>query len=67
MSPMVSKVLRNTIFLIFAILFIAFIKVFFGGDMSLVSWENFGTAMLYIVPSSFLIAVGVAIHEQRKK
>jgi|GEM_PF-4709063 len=67
MNSMVSQILRNTVFLVFAILFIAFIKVFFGGDISLISWENIGTAMLYITPGSFLIAFGIAIHERRKE
>ena len=55
-----------TLFLVVAILFIALIKVLFGGDITLINSRNFGVAMLYIVPSSFIIAVGVVMYENSK-
>jgi ABC-type multidrug transport system permease subunit len=67
MNKFTSQLIRNTLALIFAILFIAFIKVFFGGDISLVNVKTIGVALLYIVPSSFVIALGVGLYESRKQ
>ncbi len=64
MSNFWSKVCKVTLFFIVAILLISLLKVFLGGDVTLISVKNLGVALLIIVPSSFLLSIGVVMYDE---
>lgn len=65
--PFLDKVLRNSAALVFAISFIAVLKVTFGGDWSLVTPKTVLNALLIVVPLSVIVAIAVTAWEWRNK
>ena len=63
--PFLDKLARNSAALLFAICFIAILKVSFGGDWSLVTTGTILKTLLILIPSSIFIAAIVTFWEAK--
>jgi membrane protein YdbS with pleckstrin-like domain len=65
MSNFITKVIKNTVALVFVIVFIALLKVFFGGDPSLITISTVITTLLIVVPLSIVTSIGIVLYERK--
>ena len=65
MKSVGMQVFKTTIFVLFAILLIAGLKVFFGGDPSLITFRTVVTALSIAIPISIVTAIGIVLYERK--
>lgn len=65
MKSTAIRIVKATIFVLFTITLIASLKVIFGGDPSLVTFETVINALLLAVPISIIVGVGIVWYESK--
>ena len=65
MKSVGMQVFKTTIFVLFTMLLIAGLKVFFGGDPSLITFRTVVTALSIAIPISIVTAIGIVLYERK--